>query len=87
MLICNNKHWNASILNKFFPSYLVIFNLFAILICIFSSSQLFHVSQEVILPLSTGEATSGVLCPVPSSPVQDKHGLTGVSPVKGQQDD
>ncbi|PKU34762.1 rna-directed dna polymerase from mobile element jockey-like [Limosa lapponica baueri] len=40
-------------------------------------------SREVILLLfSTGEAASGVLCPV-----QERYGLTGASPVQGHKDD
>ncbi|KAK4823968.1 hypothetical protein QYF61_008354 [Mycteria americana] len=37
--------------------------------------------------LSTGEAASGVLCPVLVSPVQEIHGLSGVSPVKSHKGD
>lgn len=37
--------------------------------------------------LSTGEATSGVLLPVPRSPVHERHGATGESPAKGLEDD
>ncbi|GAB0204181.1 mitochondrial enolase superfamily member 1 [Grus japonensis] len=42
---------------------------------------------EVISLLSTGKAITGVLCPVLRSPVQERDGLTGPSPVKGHKDD
>lgn len=35
--------------------------------------------------LSTGEVTTGVLYPVLDSPVQEKHGITGKSPVMGHK--
>lgn len=35
---------------------------------------------------NTGEATSGVLCPVLGSPVQGTHGHAELSPVKGHRD-
>ncbi|GAB0210205.1 hypothetical protein GRJ2_003486300 [Grus japonensis] len=45
-------------------------------------------SREVILPplLCPGETTSGVVCPVLGSPVQDRQGMTGRSPVEGYKD-
>jgi len=43
-------------------------------------------SREVILPLSTGKATAGVLGPVPVSPVQETHGCTGESRTKDHED-
>jgi len=64
-----------------------MFNFLATHICTMSRSHPFHVPQGVICPLSTDEATPGVLRPAPSSPVQDRAGLTGVSPAKDQQDD
>ena len=36
--------------------------------------------------LSTGEATSAVLCPVLGSSAQERHGRTGVSSAKGHKD-
>jgi len=44
-------------------------------------------SGEVILPLSIGEATPGVLHPVLGSSVQETHGHTRESPLKSHKDD
>ena len=43
--------------------------------------------MEVIIPLSTGEATPRVMGPVLGFPVQERHGYNGESPVKGLKDD
>lgn len=43
--------------------------------------------REVILLLSTGEATVGTLCLLPASPVQEIDRHMRVSPAKGHEDD
>jgi len=43
--------------------------------------------REVIIPLISGRATSGVLGPVLGSSVQERHKRTGKSPAKGHRDD
>ncbi|GAB0183870.1 mitochondrial enolase superfamily member 1 [Grus japonensis] len=37
--------------------------------------------------LCPGEATSGILCPVFGTPVQERQGTTGESPAEGYKDD
>lgn len=46
-------------------------------------------SRKVILVflLSTSEVTSGVLCPVPGTPIQKSHGYTGTTPSQACNDD
>ena len=42
-----------------------------------------QLSELILSLLSTGENTSAVLCPGLGSPAQERHGHTGVNPVKG----
>lgn len=37
--------------------------------------------------LSPGEATSGVLCPVPGSPIPVRHGAPGAGPAEGYEEE
>ena len=41
----------------------------------------------MITPLSTCQATPGVLCPVLVSTIQERHGQTGKYPKEGHEDD
>ena len=43
--------------------------------------------REVILPLCTGEASPGVLCPDGESSVQERHGPDGACPEEGHKND
>jgi len=43
-------------------------------------------SRQVLLSLCPSEASSGVLCPVLGSPVQERQGTAGHSPAEGYKD-
>ena len=43
-------------------------------------------SREVIPSFCPGEATFGLLCPALGSPLQERQGTTGKSPMEGHKD-